>query len=547
MQGALKISIENSATPIYRRIIDCLAKSLRERRHQVSIEVPQQHSSFDAYINSQIAKELDYILITNPCSLTSSYIEALDAFCFELLPHRLIFLHHDNWLARPECDYGLLVKLYSAYQKTSERSHHFCIESSNCHDLRLLGVAHAHPIRHASEFNLHPHLESTELGTSFVGHVLNLPLQLTNPAISHRVQRDYWSRICDLSYSIEASAQEFMQQNSKTQDIKGKLAAKAAYMSLVHYHSVFMRGEVFQRIGEQNITIFGGDPAYLSGSKMSRRLEGSQFSYRPPTRVPEETAEVYNNSLVNINITPFQFDTCVINRVIDIGAAGGFPLTDWRDDLATLTSVHKEISYRSPEELEAKIAYYAHASHQKERLEICATFHQEIHANNTYDIVVDDMLAKLKLPAESEDQAMIQIKPEIELESWNLDEELRDINILVHLNSVDICHGGEEYARLQQLLAALTNDKNSGKICLLVGSKVRDTEESSNILAQLMLDLLAADQVPFAQDPPNLIPAPTSQSRLDQLRPYLAYELPLVEISIDAIQNIISLGQNHDH
>jgi hypothetical protein len=90
---------------------------------------------------------------------------------------------------------------------------------------------------------------------------------------------------------------------------------------------------------------------------------------------------------------------------------------------------------------------------------------------------------------------------------------------------------------------ALTKDKNSGKICLLVGSKVHDTEEISKILTPLMLDLLAADQVPCSQHPPNLIPAPTSQSRLDQLSPYLTYELPLAEISIDTIQNIISLGQ----
>ena len=419
MNDPLKIAIENSTTPIYRRIIGCLARSLRKRSHQVSIEEPQQHSSIDSFINSQIAKELDYTLITNPHSLTSSYINKFQAFTFELLPHRLIFLHHDNWLARPDYNHDLLIRLFAAYQKTSHRSHHFCIETSNCDDLKLLGVAHAHPIRHASEFNLRPGGQDAEFGTSFVGHVLDLPLQLNTSSISHRLQRDYWSRVCDLSYSIEASAKEFMQQHVNVEDNKEKLAAKAIYISLIHDYSLLMRSDVLQRIGNEAMTIFGGDPAYLSGSQLSRRLEGTHFSYHPPTRLPEEAAVAYNKSLININITPFQFDTCVINRVIDIGAAGGFPLTDWKADLATLTSVHNEISYRSPEELQAKIGYYSHTAHQNERLEICNTFHKEIHANNTYDHVLDELLSKLSVTEAPEAQARVRLTPDTDLETWS--------------------------------------------------------------------------------------------------------------------------------
>lgn len=541
MNRPLKIVIENSAIPIYKRIIDCLASTLRERSHQVSIEDPEQHSTTEAYINSQIAKEHDYTLITTPYSRTTTYIEALDAFGFELLPHGLIFLHHDNWLARPGYEYDLLVKLLSAYQKTSQRSYHFCIESSNCDDLKQLGVADAFPIRHASEFNLRPGDLDAEFGTSFVGHVLGLPVQLDNPAISHRVQRDYWSRVCDLSYSIAASAREFMVQNSNNAQNQNEiLAVKAAYMSLVHYFSVIMRGDILQRIGGQSVTIFGGDPAYLSGSNMSRQMEGSHFFYHPPTPFPTLTAEVYNKSLININITPLQFDTCVINRVIDIGAAGGFPLTDWKEDLATLTSVHKEISYRSPEELQEKIAYYSHPEHQKERLEICNTLHREIHTNNTYGHVVDEILSKIMAHEESESQARVHLMPDKDLAAWNLSSELRDINILVNLQRVQGHSDGEEFVELQRLLELLISNKNSGRITLLLGSRYHDGGQISAILTELMLGFIVAGQVLDSQDLPNLIPAPSSPSLLNRIRSRLACELSISDIDFQAIQALIS-------
>jgi hypothetical protein len=65
-------------------------------------------------------------------------------------------------------------------------------------------------------------------------------------------------------------------------------------------------------------------------------------------------------------------------------------------------------------------------------------------------------------------------------------------------------------------------------------------DEISNILTQLMFDLLVGDQVSHLLNPPNLIPAPKNQALLNQLRPCLASELALSEISINDINDIIS-------
>jgi len=701
MNGMLKISVENSATPIYRRIINCLAKSLRERSHHVSIESPEAHKSLESYIKNQIDKEYDYTLITNDCSLTSAYIENLDAFIFELLPSRLIFLHHDNCIARPEYSQEMLIRLYSAFRDTSNRSHHFCIESRNCEELRQLGVANAHLIRHASEFNLYPLTQGMEFDTSFVGHVLGTPLQPDDIKTSHRIQRDYWSRVCNASYPIGTRSQQMDKYYNSWEDRAQSIAQTGLHVSKMHSYSLLMRGEFLKRVSNKQIDIFGGDPAYLHGINISRTIDNHNLIYHPPTKHAEEAAHVYNRSLININITPFQFDTCVINRVIDIGAAGGFPLTDWKEDLASITSVHKQISYKSPEELQEKIHYYSQAEHQKERLEICDTLYNEIRSNYSYSHIVDYMLKKLEespntdmptrvdlgcgshkatgyigvdlapspsvdvvadlsrrfpfnastvdslraydiiehlpdrihtmneiwrickpdalvdirvpssdgrgafqdpthvsfwnansfhyytrqhlpyftlcqtygfkgeyeiieISEEATNDKVIHVKvilkvikrndefvisegasanpsgaPEAGSDNWNLESELRDINILVNLQEEDKPVNGKEYEKLRQLALALINGENSGKTCLLLGSRNHNEDEVSNILIQLMLDLLTTDQIPCFQDLPNLIPAPTTQKRLNQLRPYLAWELPLSEIKIDEIQNIV--------
>jgi len=702
MNSTLRISIENSATPIYRRIIDCLAKSLRERSHYVGIETPEAHGSATSYINSQIAKEYDYTLITNDCSLTSAYIESLNAFTFELLPSRLIFLHHDNCMARHGYSREMLIKLYSAFRNTSERSHHFCIESSNCEDLRIIGVANAHLIRHASEFNLNPLRQGIEFGTSFVGHVLGAPLELDDIKTSHIILRDYWSRVCNASYPIGTGSQQMDSYCNEWVERAQIIAEKCLHVSTMHNYSLFMRGEILKRVSNKPIDIFGGDPAYLHGLDISRTIESPNLIYHPPTKFAAEAAHVYNRSLINVNITPFQFDTCVINRVIDIGAAGGFPLTDWKDDLALITSVHKQISYKSPEELQEKLLYYSNADHQKERHEICETLYNEIHANYSYAHIVDYLLGKLGespsagtltrvdlgcgshkaigytgvdlAPSPSVDvvadltrrfpfdassvdrlrahdiiehlpdrihtmneiwrickpDALIDIRVpssdgrgafqdpthvsfwnknsffyytrqylpyfnlcqtygfkgeyeivaiseevsndnvihvnvilkviksinkasigeadlvnhskalEPESDNWNLEGELRDINILVYLQQDEKPINGSEYAKLGQLLVALIHGKDSGKTCLLVGSRYHNMDEISNILTQLMFDLLVGDQVSHLLNPPNLIPAPKNQALLNQLRPCLASELALSEISINDINDIIS-------
>lgn len=394
----MKFSIENSVTPIYGRIIHCLARSLMAHGHQASIDDPKEWESLERYLHSLEERQIDVSLITNLSGVKASFLQSEGQFFFELLPHQLVFLHHDHYAS---CPAGATVEqLLKAYQRVSSRSHHFCIESSNCDALRELGLNQVHFTHHATEFNMAPSPLGPDAWVSFVGHVLE-PTVESQPT-HHWLLRDYWSRVCDLTHQVQPTAAKYSRQSGRQQDPISLLAAQADYLSALHCQSLFMRGDVLKRAGSHPLHVVGGDPAYLHGIDLHRKLQGEHLSYHPPQHHPGETAAIYNASVVSINITPFQFDTAVINRVLDIGAAGGLPLTDWKEDLALVTSAHKEISYRSPEELAYKIGYYSHPDHQQERLDLCHCLFTEIQAKHSYEQITADLLAKLQARPQAE-------------------------------------------------------------------------------------------------------------------------------------------------
>ena len=76
--------------------------------------------------------------------------------------------------------------------------------------------------------------------------------------------------------------------------------------------------------------------------------------------------------------------------MLDVAAAGGFLLTDWKDGLREITSVHELISYRSIDELKNKIDYYL--THDAERLEIAAQMHQDVKQKRSYDLAAEIIL-----------------------------------------------------------------------------------------------------------------------------------------------------------
>ena len=122
-------------------------------------------------------------------------------------------------------------------------------------------------------------------------------------------------------------------------------------------------------------------------------MNNANITYHKPVFERDQVIDIFSTSKINVNITSLQFDTAVINRVMDCAAAGGFILTDRKDQLYELTSVADEISYRTIDELNYKIDYFMQPEHQKYREEIRRQLRRELEARCVVDNIVEYMIS----------------------------------------------------------------------------------------------------------------------------------------------------------
>lgn len=396
--------IETSATPIYQRIVTAFVDTLRQLGHQVHLINAWQYSSELDYLKEISGLDLDFCLITNSLVRLLSYSEQKSGFLYEFVKCPLIFIHHDSLFsylldAPDKLEQEHMVKRLQELHKRKDKDWHFCLEYYNFLDLRALGFNQAYQIYHASEFQNLGVSNSYKYDVSFVGHVIsgeNQPME--HCSFIHWLKADYWNRILKLDYKVENSANTFAtKQTSDSDNILNFIPEKYFYIGALHAYSMYLRSEIIKGVKNFPVDIIGGDPGYLNKKSSQRLIEQPNINYQPAVMNYSETREIYAKSKINLNITSLQFDTAVINRVIDVGAVGGFILTDWKEDLGKLTSVSEEISYKTIEELNYKLEYYLHPDHEQERQEIAATFYQDIRQKCSYLTVVQQILEKLSM------------------------------------------------------------------------------------------------------------------------------------------------------
>lgn len=397
-----KFLLETSITPIYQRIVENLGQALIDFGQEATTIDSRRFNSEFEYVEFIGNNDFDYCLITNSSTALAGYYQSINKHLFQAINTPVIFIHHDHPFSiyrNPEDIYNKI----QAYLDVKDRSIHFCIEYTNFIDLKCLGINNVFSILHASEFNNSNtinHNSNQLLDISFIGHVLpgNIDL-LNNLKFSHNLKLDYWRRISSLDTQVESSSAFFAEKecigNSNQLDF---YTLKFFYRAMLHKASQTFRGEVIQHIKDIfSVAIFGGDPAYLHGQDRNLKIGQENITYYPATQNYLDAQEIYSSSKINLNITSLQFDTAVINRVIDAGACGGFVLTDWKSDLSKITSVSEEISYKTIDELNQKIDYYL--SHKKERLAIAAQLSEDVRQNCSYSQTVDYVLSCLNTMA----------------------------------------------------------------------------------------------------------------------------------------------------
>ncbi|MGB5134634.1 MAG: glycosyltransferase [Prochlorococcaceae cyanobacterium] len=396
--------IEESITPIYQRIAQKISNELRLRGHRVILERPPEGGDSQRYRNRLSNLSPDYVLLTN------SYSQLYKAFgeeqkpLYEALKTRLIFLHHDNLFTQARTISDVEDGIES-YLRCNDIGYHFCLEYHNFIDLRELGIRNCFSVMHSSEFIGLAKDETSptthEYDVSFVGHVVSVsssPEEVVSDLIfSHRLLADYYNRLRDFTHKIEPSADAFSQMFEGSEDLSAeqRIAWKYFYHTCVHSLTQRFRGDVTSRLGSIQMDIFGGHPRndlHLQAGESAINLTKESIRYHPPGYSFREVQSIYASSKISLNITALQFDQAVTNRVLDIGACGGFPLTDYKQDLKKITSVSDEISYKTLEELRFKIDYYLHPDHAKERDEIAKSFQKDITSKFSYGHLVDTIL-----------------------------------------------------------------------------------------------------------------------------------------------------------
>ena len=388
----MRFLIEQSQTPIYRRIIDALSRAITHSMHDAIIINPSNYNSVNEFIDAIHKNNIDYCLIIGTVSALSQVL-IKDKFIFEFINTKLIFIHYDSITGNYS---GVMAeKRIAAYLRTRDRSTHYCLEHFNYLDLKTLGISNSFPIYHASEFMVENQHSTLHYDVSFVGHVLPSNGNIFgNHSASLLIKEDFQGRVSMLDKRIEPSSIVFANMVCPYMDFSVNwFSAKYTYIYMLHSTSLYLRGEVINQLDSYKIDIFGGDMAYIHNSARNLKIEKHGLHYHPPLDDYATARSIYASSRVNLNITSLQFDDAVINRVIDAAACGGFILTDWKSDLCKLTNVYEQISYRTIDELNDKIEYYL--TNENERCEIAKQLEHDIKSNSTYQAIWMYILSKL--------------------------------------------------------------------------------------------------------------------------------------------------------
>lgn len=388
--------IESCRTPIYNRIAVAFSNTLQSLGHTVHFYDPTEldEESFSKTIN---ALHIDYYFSTNVFNKLHNFNQLTQKFNFEDIRHRMIFIHHDSAFCPPDSIPNINLKL-NALIYHQNKIFHFFIESTNIKQFNSLGIKNCYSLNHASEFVPCQKNNNFEHDVSFVGHLMSgLGLYpLITEDLGHHLIGLAWNRYSRSSFQIQPEIEllgndEFI---SRTMNLTAahKLSKHRYLMQLVTKLTMAYRGEVISNLKKHAIHIYGGDLSYGTIDSPLLKITREHVTYHAATTDYSDTAIIYAKSKVSLNISSLQFDTAINNRIIDIVLAGGFVLTDRRDDLLKVSSLANEISFDTPEEMQYKLDFFLDPKNLDYYLNVKSQIYDEFKEKYSYETVCLDIL-----------------------------------------------------------------------------------------------------------------------------------------------------------
>ncbi len=389
----MRFILESSTIPIYKRIAVAFGNALSELGHEV-IFINQVNDPSLESIKQINELNIDYYFSTNEYGLIHKYHEPSKEFYFEKINCKIIFIHHDNVFSYLR-DVDLIKQKCLALKNIEHKSTHFCLEDTNIEDLKAIGFKNVHKIWHASE--LQPLvIDQPKYNVSFVGHFFpsldaypktkiekELPLHLA----AYKLKQQ------NLGFKASQYYADLIRQDKNIpSDPLSQFAHKQVLIDGFTELTLPMRGEVLNGIHAEKIDVFGGDLSQSLDRRSPYKIQDEKFNYYLPTLDYTNVNQVYANSKFNINISSFQMDSAVNNRVIDVIASGGFLLTDKKNDLEKISPVFKEIIFSTKEELNNLIEKFL--KNDKFLKEIKNTLLESINNNFTYTFQLNENFEK---------------------------------------------------------------------------------------------------------------------------------------------------------
>lgn len=388
--------IESCKTPIYNRIAVAFSKTLQEQGHTVHFYDPSgmADESFASTINSI---QIDCYFSTNVFNKLHDFNSITQRFNFEDIRHPMIFIHHDSAFCPPNSVTEINKKL-NALIYHQERISHFFIEHINIKQFNELGINHCYPLNHASEFIPDPQSTGFVHDISFVGHLMSgLHLYpVTADDLGHHLIGLAWNRYSQSTFKIQPEIERIANDSFISESLDFPIAhglSKHRYlMQLVTKFTMAYRGEVISNVKRHSVNIYGGDLSYGTIDNPLLKISRDHVTYHAATVDYANTSEIYQKSKISLNISSLQFDSAINNRIIDVILAGGFVLTDRRDDLALNSHVAEDISFDSPEEMQYKLDYFLNPKNINRYLEVKNTIYNEFKDRYSYQTVCQQIL-----------------------------------------------------------------------------------------------------------------------------------------------------------
>lgn len=391
--------IESCRTPIYNRIAVAFSKTLQSFGHTVHFYDPTElnDASFSNTIN---AIDIDYYFSTNVFNKLHDFNEITQRFNFEDIRHPMIFIHHDSAFCPPNTIPNINLKLNALIYHQSKISHFF-IETANIKQFNELGIRNCYPLNHASEFVSNQQPIDFEHEISFVGHLMSgLGLYpLLQEDLGHHLIGLAWNRYSRSTFQIQPEIDrlgndEFLSQAMHL-PIAHNLSKHRYLMQLVTKLTMAYRGEVISNLKNHTVHIYGGDLSYGTIDNPLLKINREHVMYRPATLDYSDTAAIYAKSKVSLNISSLQFDSAINNRIIDIVLAGGFVLTDRRDDLLNASALAHEISFDTPEEMQYRLDFFLDSKNLDYYLDVKSRVHEEFKEKYSYQTVCREILESI--------------------------------------------------------------------------------------------------------------------------------------------------------